>query len=151
MISHPLVISRFHCHCIWKDNWRGYGLWAWVPRYILDQLAFNVNEGYFLWVELIKQYKNAKFDIPCWHFCSFFERCFSCYLDLGFQNMEASLPEPHWFHDFLSSMESKQRRTISFGSLPRTFYDERANFYGVKHASFIELKAVYGTVLRKAQ
>ena len=52
--------------------------------------------------------------------------------------MEASLPEPHCFHDFLSSMESKQRRTISFGSLPRTFYDERANFYGVKHANLFE-------------
>ena len=64
--------------------------------------------------------------------------------------MEASLPEPHCFHDCLSSMESKQRRTISFGSLPRTFYDERANFYGVKHANLL-LKAVYGTVLRKAQ
>lgn len=64
--------------------------------------------------------------------------------------MEASLPEPHCFHDFLSSMESKQRRTISFGSLPRSFYDERANFYGVKRANLL-LKAVYGTVLRKAQ
>lgn len=64
--------------------------------------------------------------------------------------MEASLPEPHCFHDFLSSMESKQRRTISFESLPRTFYDERANFYGVKHGNLL-LKAVYGTVLRKAQ
>lgn len=48
--------------------------------------------------------------------------------------MEASLPEPHCFHDWLSSMESKQQRTISFRSLPRTSYDERANLYGVKHA-----------------
>ena len=64
--------------------------------------------------------------------------------------MEASLPEPHCFHDCLSSMESKQRRTISFESLPRTSYDERANLHGVKYANLL-LKAVCGTVLRKAQ
>ena len=54
--------------------------------------------------------------------------------------MEASLPEPHCFHDCLSSMESKQQRTFSFRSLPRTSYDERANLYGVKHA-FIFIKS----------
>lgn len=54
--------------------------------------------------------------------------------------MEASLPEPHCFHDCLSSMGSEQQRTISFGSLPRTSYDERANLYGVKHTNLLLLK-----------
>lgn len=58
--------------------------------------------------------------------------------------MEASLPEPHCFHDCLSSVEPKQQRRTSFESLPRTSYNERANLYGVKLANLL-LKAINGT------